>query len=126
EEFEDETGIDPEAVVTKGDNRITAAMAMIIDTSSDKWELKYQSLNGEVLMASSSLFFLARAFSSKVEVTEPQRIPTAIPAIPAVSPGGGTSTGVAACDAYFKKIDSCSGLPASSKKTMLEQKDTIR
>lgn len=39
---------------------------------------------------------------------------------------GGDSTGVAECDAYFKKIKECKGMPAEAKKALDDAAKTMK
>lgn len=127
DDFEDETGFSPDAIVTKGDDRLTSAIALVVDTSSDKWDLKLQALNGSVLMAGSSAFFLMRAFAKfDGPSSSPGAIPSMPTAVPAANPPSGSKIGVPECDAYFDKIDSCSGLPQSTKDGMLKARDAMK
>src|SRR5690606_32004138 len=109
DKFEEETGFDPELIVTKGDNRITAAFAVAVDTSADKWDITLQTLNGETLLMGSSIFFLARSFATRVEEVAPAEPSRALPAFPtaAPTPPGADSTGVQACDDYFETVENC-------------------
>lgn len=43
------------------------------------------------------------------------------------APGGGTgSTGVAACDAYLRKIETCKGIPASAQTALRDAAKAMR
>lgn len=130
DEFEDETGFNPAAIVTKGDKRLTSAVAFSIDTSSDHWDLKVQSINGELLLAAGSLaIFIPRMMSGGFAVPTEEKFAVPDGPSPLPSPSSGdsaASTGIAECDTYFDKVEKCTALPATSRLQILESKKTMR
>jgi hypothetical protein len=115
DEFEDETGVSAKALVVKGENRITSAVAVSIDTSSDKWDLTVEGLNAEALSLFGAASVLIRGFGGP-KGDMPVR-PAIEPGSP--SPSGGV-TGVAECDALITKVQGCSSIPDSTKTSMID------
>jgi hypothetical protein len=113
-EAEKKLGIDSDAIKLTGDDRITAALALTLDSDGAVWNYELVTLNAPALGVIGGASAFMGGFGG---------IPRAEPV--GDSGGGGTS-GVAECDAYFAAIARCDSLPAESKRSLEQSAETMR